>query len=96
MIGRDQTAGACHVFDHETWAARYVFTHMSGQGAGVSVEAAACGEADNQPDSFAFIKVVGLGRRTANGNERHDQAQNPSSFHESSPSRLLTTGEILQ
>ena len=58
VIGGDQTAGAIHVVDDETWVARNVSAHMTGDDTRVGVVSTSCRKPDGNPNRLTCVKVL--------------------------------------
>jgi len=77
VIGRDQMAGAGHVFNDDARLAGHMSAEMARQGARVGIETAAGRSADDHPDRLSFVEIFcGLcgGRRRDEGQEQTHQS----------------------
>ena len=71
MVGSDQAARARHIFYDDTGVTRNVFAQMARNGAGVSIEAAAGGKANDDANVFTFVEVL-RGGALGNARQSHD------------------------
>src|SRR5512145_2006899 len=75
VIGGNKASRSGHVFDDHRRLAGNMLAHMAREGASVSIESAAGGKADDDPDGFPFVKIIRRRACAKEGNQAQSENQ---------------------